>query len=340
MNKKRSLDAEGKVVPFPNLKERLLSKAANALKAGNHRQALELFEQLERTDPDNAQAAYGMAVCYVELGYYDKAEALTKNMMEKGIGDYFDVLKLHITILIQRKNYEEVLAMVEAVLDEESVPDELIQTLEQLAQFAKTRMSEWRIMEKRQTENAEPSRELTASLASPDQERQWQAFYQAQQLSTPTILPLFRSYLKDKMGDILLKSMMIKDLKERGVTEQLTVEKLGEEYTVDLSAPLFYEPFPEQVQVILREHLESNNPTLYELAIELWGHFIIGAFPIPLEPASPQVWAAACYDMIHKLSGDGEKHDTLLSAFSIHPDEMKAPVRLMEKVENWSAGRA
>lgn len=113
-----------------------MEKAVDALKQKQHVRALELFEQLADIDEQNPQAAYGLAVCYVELGRYTEAVELTKKMMEEGIGDYFDVLKLHITVLIQLRQYREVVALVRAVLEESDVPTDLRQHLMQLAAFA------------------------------------------------------------------------------------------------------------------------------------------------------------------------------------------------------------
>ncbi|HET6872765.1 MAG TPA: tetratricopeptide repeat protein, partial [Sporolactobacillaceae bacterium] len=303
MKGKQPKGKAGEVIPFPRLPERLMEKAVSALRSKNHQQALELFQQLSEMDPYNPQASYGLAVCFVELGYYDEAEMLTKEMMEKGIGQYYDVLKLHITVLIQQRKYQSVVDILEAVLEEGDISTANRQNLMQLAEFARRRLSE---VQNGSHEESFPTFDLekwSEELRNGNIEQQWNVFHQCQELKNTDALALFQSYLLDDSGDPLLKSMMLRDLKERGMIEVLDVEKYGETHQVDLSKPLFYEAFAEVVHQKIHDVLASENPTLLDHAAQLWGHFILSFFPLPIQPENPDLWAAACYVMIHHIHG-------------------------------------
>lgn len=323
----------GEVIPFPRLPERLLEKAVHALKTKQHQEALQLFQQLTEMEPYNPQASYGLAVCFVELGYYDEAEMLTKEMMEKDIGYYYDVLKLHITVLIQQRKYQSVVDIVEAVLEEGDLSTAQRQNLMQLSEFARRRLVEG---PDENTEDDFPRYELekfSEELRKGNTEQQWSVFQQTQELRTTDVLSLFKPYLMDTTGDPLLKSMMLRELKERGVLEPIEVEKYGEIHSVDLTKSLFYEAFAEIVHQKIQDVLASENPTLLDQAAGLWGHFILSLFPLPLEPENPNLWAAACYIMIHQIHGQIPSTEALIEEFSVHIEDVEGPLEQLEKIE-------
>ncbi|WP_077616572.1 tetratricopeptide repeat protein [Caenibacillus caldisaponilyticus] len=321
-----------KIIPFPHLQERLLEKAVDALKQKQHVRALELFEQLADIDEQNPQAAYGLAVCYVELGRYTEAVELTKKMMEEGIGDYFDVLKLHITVLIQLRQYREVVALVRAVLEESDVPTDLRQHLMQLAAFAVRRLDE-----KHREDQKKPAQESDETeLFKGSREQQWRAFYQMRKRELAIVERLYRKYLLHPQGDPVLKSVMLAELKERGLKGRVEVEKFGTHCQADMSEPLFYETFGADVRRRLQENLASDNPTLFHLAAELWDHFTIAAFPLPLVPAVAEIWAAASFVFASRLNGRDVESEEITARFSIDAEDIEKPLSMMTLIENES----
>ncbi|MGV3488376.1 MAG: tetratricopeptide repeat protein, partial [Tuberibacillus sp.] len=219
----------GGIIPFPRLPELLLEKAVNALKSKQYREALDLFHQLSELDQANPQASYGLAVCFVELGYYDEAEILTKKMLEQGIGEYYDVLKLHITVLIQMRKYQSVIDIVQAVLDEGELATGERQNLLQLSEFAKRRIVEFPndVPDELPVHHVDIEK-MSEELQSGNHEQQWSVFYQTQRLEPKETLLLYKPYLLNPAGDPLLKSMMMRDLKDRGIGDTIEVEKYGE----------------------------------------------------------------------------------------------------------------
>jgi pentatricopeptide repeat protein len=333
MKGKRPEGEVGEVIPFPRLQERLLEKAISALKSKHHQQALELFEQLSELDPYNPQASYGLAVCFVELGRYKEAESLTKEMMEKGIGQYYDVLKLYITVLIQLRKFQSVIDIVEAVLDEGNLSTANRQNLMQLAEFARRRLDEASDTKEEELHQHFDLDTFAKELREGNTEQQWSVFQQIQELKTTDVLTLFKPYLLEASGNSLLKSMMLRDLKERGILDVIEVEKYGRVSHVDLSKPLFYEEFAEVVHQKIYDVLASENPTLLDHAAQLWGHFVLSLFPLPLETEDPNIWAATCYVMIHQIHGQSPSEHALKEEFSVNFDDITKSLEQMEKIE-------
>ena len=335
------------VVPFPRLSERLLDKGITALRDKKYKHAIELFEQLIQIEPNHPQGSYGLSVCYVELGLYDQAKHLTKEMMQRDIGNYFDVLKLHITVLIQLREYHEVHAIVDAVLSEKNVPTDIRQTLVQLDHFASQRANEpdlesvtdeafpsmTEVTEEHLIQNGVPKHvleEIEQGLNSDNYDHQWSAIRLAQEYKTA--LPSLKSFLVSS-GNPILKSLVLQGLQDGGYKDSVEVLKFDKRYTVDLSQPLFYNEFSGSVTAILDDKLSSNNPTLLDVASQIWNHFVLLIFPLPLESNDPNLWASACYVYSTQISGMEDDEQTLESLFNTTSESVTPLVEYMRSIE-------
>src|SRR4051812_12493282 len=98
---------ETKVVAFPNLGERLIVKGMDELGSRNFRKAATLFSQAREFDPDNDEVCMGLVVSLVELEYYEEAKALCQEMLNKGIGDYFQLINIYLMVLLQLGEHQE-----------------------------------------------------------------------------------------------------------------------------------------------------------------------------------------------------------------------------------------
>jgi len=328
----RPNEKDGMIIPFPRLAELLSEKAILALQSKQYQQAFQLFKQLAEFDRDNPQAAYGLAVCSVELGRLDRAESLTKEMLERGVGDYFDVLKLHLTVLIYQKKYQAVCDMVEMVLEESKFLPEERRNLKHLGEFAKRRMNEIPLPSHDERDNHGQA-DLSEALSNKNRDLQWRAFHQARRLKDEEVLPLYTSFFANPNGDPLLKSMMLGDLKERGIQKTVEVEKFGQIVKVHLGEPLFYEGLSEQVLKKIRDVLGSESPSLLDQASGLWGHFILTMYPLPLVADEATTWAAACYTLVHRMNGETVTDARLHQAFGLTLSEVQPALSQLEAVE-------
>ncbi|HSU80430.1 MAG TPA: tetratricopeptide repeat protein [Candidatus Angelobacter sp.] len=324
-----------KVIPFPNLNARLLEQGVEALKNKDFGQARLFFEQLYQAEPENSQAAYGLAVTYVELERYHQAEELTEDMMKKGIGDFYDVLKLHVTILIQQHRYQKVLTTLTAILSEDSPPQHIRDTLQQLADFAEIRLEEGvEIQEVKEGELPAFLVDIKPDLESSHAERQWRGIQKGKQFMTEQVIADYLDYLNSQTGDPFLKSIVIKLLNENDYDQPFTVYKFGQKFPVDLKASnLFYEGFSRNVESLLEDALESENPSLLAVATQIWNHFTITVYPRSLEPNDPNVWAAACFVFSHQINEFDVNKGLLEEVFHVTSVDLARPLSLLKSVE-------
>jgi tetratricopeptide (TPR) repeat protein len=335
MAEKGKTKLEKKVIPFPNLNARLLEQGVQALKSKSFDKARLYFEQLYGAEPENSQAAYGLAVTYVELERYPEAEALTEDMMKKGIGDYYDVLKLHVTILIQQHHYQKVLTTLNAILSEDSPPQNIRETLQQLADFAEIRLEEGAEIQ-RLDEPEKPTFQvdIKSDLESSHVERQWRGIQKGKQFMTDQVIQDYLDYLNNQTGDPFLKSIVIKLLLENGYNQPFTVFKFDRKFPVDLKATnLFYEGFSHRVESLLEDALASENPSLLAVATQIWSHFTITVYPKTLEPNAPETWAAACFVFAHQINEVDVNQELLEDYFNVTNEELARPLTLLKSIE-------
>src|SRR5690606_8883706 len=109
---------------FPKLKERLMEKGLEALTNKKFSEALTFLTQAQEFERGNHEIELGIVICLFEMGELEQAKENCLVMLKEDVGDYFHVLQIYVTILIQLGQYDEVKTTIEAVLDEDAVPPE------------------------------------------------------------------------------------------------------------------------------------------------------------------------------------------------------------------------
>jgi pentatricopeptide repeat protein len=128
---------EQKIIPFPHLSELLMKKGMEAMEDKNYKDAYRYFDQGIQIEPEHEDINIGLALSLVELGRYQEAKEIVKRMMDQGIGEYFHVINIYLMILLQLNEHEEIIAVIEALFDEDQVPPERVESLENLLAMSK-----------------------------------------------------------------------------------------------------------------------------------------------------------------------------------------------------------
>lgn len=327
----------GRIVPFPGLEARILDKGIALLKEENYHEALPLFEQLTEMQPSHPQAVHGMAVCHVELGSYDRAEELTERMLRKDIGNYYDVLKLHVSVLIQQRRYQKVTELLQAVMEEDDqIPTSVRQTLNQLSLFARKRLEEG------PAESGEPEADGSinpSTFTEPpaikgDTQQQWDLARQALTQTAFSLPSAITDFLRSKAGDPLVKSYIINGLHEKQIEGEIEVLKLDQTLKLNLAHDeLFYQTFSEDVKGALNRLLDSENPSLLQQTLQLWEHFVLTAYPYPLPVQNPEVWAEALTVYAHRMMGLTDAPNMVLEDLHTPEDERIEALKFLESIE-------
>jgi tetratricopeptide (TPR) repeat protein len=297
MKKREQVKRKDNIIYFPGLDKRLTDKGLESLEKKKFHEAIPLLEEARELDPDNENILIGLVLAYFEAGAFKKAKVLANEMLLKGIGDYFQMVDLYLTVLIQLHEYREIVTTIEALLDEKEIPPEKHDHFLTMLQFSR-RMAEGR--EQQDNEQEEDSEVSALNLLEIDDINEQMII--VANLADKNIRPYLdeiTNYLKFEAGHPFIKTLVLNLLKEQEINRELIVKKFAiEKKVIPIKLPEVREqPKMLAVKALLAEHLESNNPGLYENALSIVERTFLISYPFELEPNSAEAWAAA-YDML------------------------------------------
>lgn len=295
---------EHKIIPFPHLSELLMKKGMEAMEDKNYKDAYRYFDQGIQIEPEHEDINIGLALSLVELGRYQEAKEIVKRMMDQGIGEYFHVINIYLMILLQLNEHEEIIAVIEALFDEDQVPPERVESLENLLAMSKRIAGQ-------QEDSSQPSpteglpideEEVLRILESGTIEEQ---LYILSSLSNQNIRPWADSlsqYLIEEKHPFL-KTLALSLLREQEVNRTIEMEKFGQRWTVNIEdLPKVEETrFLTELQKELSEKLEHNDPIMYDQALEMVKRHNILLYPLNIDHLS--IWGEAYERLVKEAYG-------------------------------------
>ncbi|MGM7702220.1 hypothetical protein ACSVDE_10880 [Pseudalkalibacillus sp. Hm43] len=343
MEKHRKGPRDSKIVYFPNLTAKLVNKGMSALKQKKFKESLDYFQQLIEMEPDHPQGNIGVVLSLVELGHLQEAKIKCDEILKKDIGEYYDVLQIYISILIQLADYEEVVDILEAVIQENSLPPQMAENFYQLLYFSRKMAEEdsnndetYESMPKSISQNE--LERLAEQLKSEDSKQQWQAVQSIEDPNHPTIRTELKKYLTYPDANPSLKTIVLQMLKDGEANETVHIHKFGK--TMDVKPSELHDipdgQFYRLVKKIIVHELEQNNPTLMEMAVQIWDHYLFMIYPFQPEPLNEQLWAVGVLEVAHRMNGIEFDSDELQVAFSLKEASVEQVVEKILEIERIS----
>ncbi|WP_243386138.1 tetratricopeptide repeat protein [Bacillus kexueae] len=319
---------EKKVVPLPGLKRRLVDKGMEALREKDFEASLRYFKEAEQWDDEDSEIMLGMAISLLELGNLAEAKNICKKMLNEDRGNYFTVLQIYLTILIQMGNYTEVQTTIEAVLEENKVPANHAEQLYKLLDFA-------RRMNKAEdpTDDDIPLHQLLESF-----EQQAKFVQQVQQKNAIKYISTIQQFLEHEEVHPIVKTMLLQVLKEQEIFRKLVVKKFEQEMTViplelkDLSEDIFV----QRVLNRLEDELSNENPTLFESLKDLWLRFLYVMYPFSPIPKNEELWAGALHLVGYQMFGIEVEEEEMLALYNVSIHELEPIIEQIHYIEEIS----
>lgn len=282
---KKDPKEQDKVIPFPQLELRLLNKGRNCLEEGNVSEAIEYLEEAKRIDDENADILYTLTIAYVQQGNFTKAKQILEEMMRFGIGEYFDVVELYVTVLFQLHEYKKINTLLTMLLDEEQIPSHKVEQYTELLQLSEKLAKEMKIKQQRNPKD----------LFKGDFQRVIQNIMELDLEDIYTYLQEIERFLQNELEDPFIKTIIINALKEKGFEHEIQVNKFGKR--INLNPAQYFSvqavPFSLEVKQYIKEALSDDNPSLLENAITLCENFFFAIYPLEKEFQNPLQWALA-----------------------------------------------
>lgn len=333
MNKKQK-KVKDKVVLFPGLVEKLVAKGMGSLKEKKFPEACTFFEQALEIEPDHPQGRFGVALSLVEQSRLDEAKKVTEKMLKEDIGNYYDILQIHISLLVQLGQYDEVVSMLEVIIAEEKLPANLAESFYQLLHFSR-QMEEDGVKIEIEEDLKQPPEELIHMLHFGSTEKQLLAIQMLGKMSTTVFINAMKEFLVNTQYDPVLKSIALQLIKEKDVDEEISIHKFSKEITINIAdlEDVFHEKFGKNTLEILALHLENDNPSLFEMVSQTWWHYLFAMYPISPNPLNQNLWAAAIHRVGVEVIGLDWDDLEIARKYEVDVDEMLACSTEIMKVE-------
>ncbi|MGI2326437.1 tetratricopeptide repeat protein [Planococcus sp. YIM B11945] len=302
MRKKyRELKRKGNVIVFPTTITRLLTDGMNFLKNEQYEEARDKLYQVLSYEPDNAAALGAYAYSLFELGDYDEALEVCRELLKVGPIHYLETMELYISILMQVREYQEAEQMIEILIEEKVLPEE------RLEQFRQLRDLNERIVTNASIEKAAPSLfalDHFLTLSPVEQERLIMDLpidsYNAMKSSLIKIV-------EHPDVDLLTKTYILFMLHQEKVRGKVRVEKFN--YEAEFSIGALPDPIKskrlDEIKSLMEEAL-SKDPTRLDMILELFERHIYLMYPFQWDDFEP-VEVAEAYMSYLDLLFTGEE---------------------------------
>ncbi|UOE93349.1 hypothetical protein [Alkalihalobacillus sp. LMS39] len=284
------------VVLFPGLVTKLVDKGMTALKEKKFKDSLSFFEQALELEEDHAQGRFGVVLSLIELGHLKEAADKSKQMLNEDIGNYYDILQVHVSLLVQLGQYKNVVSILEGVLSEAQLPPHLAESFYQLLHFSRQMNGEEPEYHTPTKVDEEPPVELMTLLHHSNKENQLRAIQLLSKHEHPIVISEFKKYLLDDR-DPMLKTIVLQTLGQLQVSEPIELKKFDHTVTVVPTQvkEVTEQSFGKEVQAMIEQELEQENPTLLETVLHIWWQYIFALFPLIPLPEDKELWVAAIY---------------------------------------------
>lgn len=337
MKKKFKRSTTSNIIPFPNLENRLLDKGMDALKERRYKEALQIFNQFAAVNPNYPEVEVGIVVCLLELGLYEDAKEKCERLLQEDIGDYFNVLQIYITILIQLSEYDKVVSILEALFEEEKVPANHAGELFHLLEFSRKSSSQQiSRLSQYSTINVQA---LGHQLVNGSIPEQLDAIQKLRREAKGTeIIDDLKSVLADTQVHPIIQSFVLQLMIEQEMNDNVIVQKFDRSVNLNPSTAvnIFDQPFTIQVLNKLEDILSHENPTLYESVKELWERFLFVLFPFQPEPQDVMLWAGALHKFGYQLYGIDFSDDEIEDIYNVEISNVEKACQQILEVEKIS----
>ncbi|GAE26187.1 TPR repeat protein [Halalkalibacter wakoensis JCM 9140] len=245
----------------------------------------------------------------VELGRLEEAVEHTNSLLREGIGDYYENLQVHISLLVQLGKYQEVVDMLDAVLSENQFPSQYAESFYQLLHFSRQMVGDKEWLHQSEVRDEPIPQELLEMLESESLELQSKAIQHLREIDHPEAIQKLVEFLHKKDRDYVLQSIALKALEEKNCQDVIHMKKQGREMALIPSEfnsdnqQLFYQQILEYVS----DQLEHKDPLLYEITKQLsWTH-LWSLYPFLPHPEDAKLWGHVfCYCAAERIGLEEE----------------------------------
>lgn len=319
MRKKyRELTRKGNVIVFPNTVQVLLTEGMNLLKDEKYVGARDKLYQVLSYEPEHPGALGAYAYCLFELGEYDEALEVCRELLKIGPVHYLETMELYISILMQVREFAEAERMIEALIEEKVLPEERLEQFQQLRELNE------RISANAAPAKIDPTLYAAAQFVALPPAEQERLVLELPQGSLGVMKSSMVELVQHPETDELAKTYILFKLHQEKVDTEVQLSKFG--FTGTYTIRHLPDPATDDrllaVKAILQDSMEKD-PTRLEMAIELFDRHVFLFYPFMWDAHSPESVAFAYKAYLDALFAEEttENADPELMALIFHAEQ-------------------
>lgn len=290
-----------KIVLFPNLHERLITKGLEELSNKNFHQSVQLFIQAKEYDAENYEVNMGLLVSLIELQQYIEAREICLELLKMGIGDYFQITSIYLMVLLQLNEHHEIVTTIELLFKENQIPFDKIDHFSKMLTFSKKVVEEKKVEEELHEELLQKQFQQEGVFVGKNDQELLDAITKLSQMNIRPFVNEIQQFLQQEETHPFYKTMLLSILKEQDYTQPLELKKFSKIVSIIPSElpELNEQSYFKEVLLLLEQELSQNDPSLLEMTQSLLErhHFLL----YPFEPEQELTAMAAAY---HALAAE------------------------------------
>lgn len=266
---------EEKIILFPKWKEDLENESLLALQEKRYEDALTKLDKLLEYKVDNNEIFIGKLMCLIELGRFDEALEFSETLLVEENEDYYQFAHIYLTVLFQTNQYGALIDRVTYELENPKIPSQVEEQFRQLYLLSKEMQQD--IMNKQAVEYIN---DLSAAIQEENHSKQWRLIENLRRMNIQPTEDIFQ-YLIEDMVHPVVKTSIVRWLKDREVSREVEVDKLGILTKVRPSELMDIRENLLMKEIMLAlGSLEQENPSLYILLDQLLYRYAYVKFPM------------------------------------------------------------
>ena len=284
-----------KIVLFPNLHERLITKGLDELSNKNFKHATQIFIQAREYDIENYEVNMGLLVSLVELQKYVEARELCHELLRMGIGDYFQIMSIYLMVLLQLSEHKEMVETIELLFQENQIPYDKIEHFEKMLNFSNKVLEERKAESERHEEQVQKQFRLEGLFKGKNDQELLDTISKLSQMNIRPFMNEIQQFLEHEETHPFFKTMLLHILKEQDYSQPIELKKFSKTDSIIPSElpDLKEQEYFNKVFGLLEKELSQHDPSLLEMTQSLLErhHFLL----YPFEPEQDVTAMTAAY---------------------------------------------
>lgn len=309
VNHKRPIIKYDNIIVFPGAAQKLIKEGHHFAEEYQYEKAVECFEKAFLYEEGDEATLSAYAYALYELKAYEKAKDVCAQLLAMGTSLYVEVMELYITVCMQLKEYHQVEALIDALIEENALPPAQLEKFERLKELNMEVAKNLQQKEEVQALIEEHEFDITTfSELKPNE----------QALRLHRLIDTNIRQLKQELKEIIecenihpfVRSLALILLVEQEVSIEVNVTKFERAKKVNPAHLQLPTQLPQYAQVkkIVENKLEQD-PTTLEMVQYLMAKHAIVTYPFEWLPFETDDIAYSYIDFVQSMLGKVQEMD-------------------------------